>query len=167
MGEALEDVTGIAEQFVDSSRRYFSSVYLPKIERCLEAVTEEDVWWRPNPASNSIGNLLLHLTGSVRQWVVGGVGDSPVERDRQQEFDERTPIPRSELIGRLRQAVAEADAALANLDGARLGERRQIRGEDLTLLDAVYHAVEHFSMHSGQIFMLAKMRTGKDLKLYE
>lgn len=156
----------IGQNFINESREFLSAKYLPKIERCLEQLTDEDVWWRPNEESNSIGNLVLHLEGNVREWLVGGVGGFPFERVRQREFDERQMISRAELIERLRKIVAEADAVLANLDVSLLTERRQIQGRDTTVLRAIYHVVEHFSMHAGQIFLLTKMRTEKDLRLY-
>ena len=149
----------IAEQFIAQSREFLSADYLPKIERCLEALSDEDVWWREGEGSNSIGNLLLHLDGSTRAWIVGVAGGSPGPRDRQQEFDERRHIPRAELISRLRRTLAEADEVLARLDLGTLPERRQARGEEVTVSWAVYHAVEHFAMHTGQIIMLAKMRS--------
>ena len=92
-----------------------------------------------------------------------GGSDSP--RDRAREFDEREPVPRAELIARLRRTLAEADAVLARLDSETLLERRKTQWEEVTVLWAVYHAVEHFAMHTGQIIMLAKMRAGRDLKL--
>lgn len=156
----------IGQNFINESHEFLSAKYLPKIERCLEQLTDEDVWWRPNEESNSIGNLVLHLEGNVREWLVGGVGGFPFERVRQREFDERQMISRAELIERLRKIVAEADAVLANLDVSLLTERRQIQGRDTTVLRAIYHVVEHFSMHAGQIFLLTKMRTEKDLRLY-
>ena len=149
----------VAHAFIAQSRRFLSDDYLPKIERCLDALSEEDVWWRANASSNSIGNLLLHLAGSTRAWIVGVAGGSPSPRDRQREFDERERIPRAELIARLRQTLADADEALARLDAGTLLERRQARDEQVTVLLAIYHAVEHFSMHTGQIIMLAKMRS--------
>jgi uncharacterized damage-inducible protein DinB len=149
----------VAHAFIAQSRRFLSDDYLPKIERCLDALSEEDVWWRANESSNSIGNLLLHLAGSTRAWIVGVAGGSPSPRDRQREFDERERIPRAELIARLRQTLADADEALARLDAGTLLERRQARDEQVTVLLAIYHAVEHFSMHTGQIIMLAKMRS--------
>jgi uncharacterized damage-inducible protein DinB len=149
----------VAHAFIAQSRRFLSDDYLPKIERCLDALSEEDVWWRANESSNSIGNLLLHLAGSTRAWIVGVAGGSPSPRDRQREFDERERIPRAELIARLRQTVADADEALARLDAGTLLERRHARDEEVTVLLAIYHAVEHFSMHTGQIIMLAKMRS--------
>ena len=151
-------MTDIAHTFLHESCRLLRSEYLPKIERCLERLSEEDIWWRPNEASNSIGNLLLHLRGNVGQWIIGGVGQRDFERHRQREFDEREHIPRAELMARLRRTLADVDDVLARLDVDVLLERRQARGEEVTPFLAVYHAVEHFSMHTGQIIMLAKMR---------
>lgn len=162
-----KSMTDVAEPFIAESRRHLSYVYLPKVERCLGMLTDEDVWWRANSESNSIGNLLLHLDGSTRYWIVGVAGGAAVERDRQGEFDVRRPIPGAELTARLKRTLADADAVLASLSAERLLEKRRPRGSDVTVLGAVYHAVEHFSMHAGQVFMLAKARTGKDLKLYD
>ena len=159
-------MTDIAKHFIAQSRGFLSSDFLPKIERCLEVLSDEDVWWRANEGSNSIGNLLLHLEGSTRAWIIGVAGGSHSPRDRQQEFDQREQIPRMELMSRLRQTLAEADEVLARLDVEVLLERRQARGEEVTVLLAVYHAIEHFSMHTGQITLLSKMRSG-DLRLPE
>ena len=158
-------MTDIAKQFVVESRAFLSSDYLPKIERCLEVLTEEDVWWRAHEGSNSIGNLLLHLEGSTRTWIMSVAGGSYSPRDRQQEFAERERSPRAELMARLRQTLAEADEVLAHIDPEMLLERRQTPWEDVTVLWAVYHAVEHFAMHAGQIIMLAKMRAEENLRL--
>jgi uncharacterized damage-inducible protein DinB len=158
-------LSDLAENFIASARDALGSHYLPKIERCLERLTDEDVWWRPNENSNSIGNLLLHLDGSTRMWVVSALGGAPDLRDRQREFDERTPTPRAELLARLRETLREVDEVLARADAAALLERRQVRGQSVTGLEAVFHAVEHFSMHAGQIILMTKLRTGEDLKL--
>jgi uncharacterized damage-inducible protein DinB len=152
-------MTDIAEHFIAQSRGFLGSDYLPKIERCLEVLSDEDVWWRANEGSNSIGNLLLHLEGSTRAWIIGVAGGSHSARDRQHEFDEREQMPRAELLSRLRHTLAEADGVLARLDVDVLLEQRQARDEEVTVLLAVYHAVEHFSMHTGQIIMLTKMRS--------
>lgn len=155
----------LAEHFITEARTYLSSTYLSKIERCLDRLEDEDVWWRANQESNSIGNLLLHLNGSTRMWIVSGVSGEPVNRDRQQEFDERSPITRAELLTRLRTTLAEVDEVLAQVDAGALMEERQVRGATVTGLGAIFHAVEHFSMHTGQIILLTKLRTGRDLRL--
>lgn len=156
----------VARTFIDESRRLLASDYLPKVGRCLDGLSDEDVWWRPNEASNSIGNLVLHLCGNVRQWIVGGVGGRGFERRRQQEFDERGPVPAGELWARLKSVVAEADEVLAGLDAEALARRERIQGHEVSVLEAVYHVVEHFGMHTGQIIYLSKMRGGKDLALW-
>lgn len=160
-----EDTAAAGRHFIEKARSYFSEAYLPRIERCLAELTDEDVWWRPNDESNSIGNLLLHLDGSTRMWVVTTVGGAPNLRERQQEFDERTTIPRAELLERLRRTLAEVDEVLAGVDPSAMLERRAVWDEEVTVLDAIFHAVEHFSMHAGQVITLTKMRAGKDLRL--
>lgn len=157
---------GIAQTFLDKSRRLIASDYVPKIERCLDDLTDVDIWWRPNEASNSIGNLVLHLCGNVTMWIVGGVGALPFERHRQQEFDERGNIPASELKSRLRGVVEQADKVLSAVGPDDLLSRRQIQGYDVTVLEAIYHVVEHFGMHTGQIIVLSKARLGYDLNLW-
>ncbi|HEV7704395.1 MAG TPA: DinB family protein, partial [Gemmatimonadaceae bacterium] len=135
-------------------------VYLPKIERCLEVLSEADVWWRANDGSNSIGNLLLHLDGSTRKWILNVAGGRNLPRDRAAEFAERGPIEKSVLLARLRVTLAEVDDVLATLDKETLLERRAAGGgEEVTVLWAVLHALEHFAMHSGQIILITKLRT--------
>ena len=161
-----------ARAFIGEARRLLSADYLPKIERCLERLTDEQVWWRANADSNSVGNLLLHLAGNARQWIVSGVGGGRDARERQAEFDagrggEARPAA-AELLARLRSTLAEVDAVLAGLDPAALAERRRIQGlENVVVLNAVFHVVEHFSMHTGQIILLTKLLTAGDLAFYD
>ncbi|MEO6393186.1 MAG: DinB family protein [Pyrinomonadaceae bacterium] len=155
----------ISELFIKKSRAYLSETYLPKLEKALADLPDEDIWWRANEASNSIGNLLLHLDGSTRMWVISGVGGAPDHRDRQQEFDERDLLPGTELLAQLKATLSEVDQVLAAVTEEQLASTIQVRDNQLTALAAIYHAVEHFSMHTGQILMLAKMRKGRDLEL--
>ena len=110
--------------FLAEARRHLCEDYLPKIERCLERLTDEQVWWRASERSNSVGNLLLHLEGNLRQWVVCGFGGDADARTRDREFAERRGLPREELLSALRAAVSEADEALARLDFRRRCLRR-------------------------------------------
>lgn len=157
----------ISRAFIDKSRSLLVSDYGPKIGRCLDSLTDDDIWWRPNEASNSIGNLILHLCGNVTMWIIGGVGRLPFERNRQLEFDERRVIPASDLRERLRTTVQKADGVLGAVSGSELLSRRRIQGYDVSVLEAIYHVVEHFGMHTGQIILLSKARIGEDLKLWE
>jgi uncharacterized damage-inducible protein DinB len=162
-----EQTSEVTYAFIAKSRSLLMADYLPKIERCLERLKDEDVWWRRGEESNSIGNLVLHLCGNVRQWIVSGVGGAADTRTRQSEFDERSIIPSAELLASLRQTLKEVDAVLAALPPAAILERRTIQGTEQTVIDAVFHVVEHFSMHTGQIILLTKMLTASDLRFYD
>jgi len=157
----------LASAFLAQSRLYLASEYPTKIQRCLDVLPQDAIWRRDDDASNSIGNLLLHLSGNIRQWIVSGVGGASDARDRRAEFEAREGDEGAALMERLRGTVREADAVLASLDAARLAEHRTIQGRDVTVLDAVYHVVEHFSMHTGQIILLAKRYAPGRVQFYE
>jgi uncharacterized damage-inducible protein DinB len=148
------------------SRQYLRE-YVTKIRLAVSLLDDRVVWARPNEASNSIGNLMLHLAGNARQWIVSGVGGAPDVRDRQSEFDQRAPIAVTDLVDRLEQTISDVDRVLAALSPADLHTRRTIQANDVTVLEAVYHVVEHFSMHTGQIILLAKADQADRVHFYD
>jgi uncharacterized damage-inducible protein DinB len=156
-----------SQAFIQKARELLTEEYLPKIERCVEKLTDEQVWWRPNAESNSVGNLLLHISGNARQWIVCGLGGAIDKRQRQTEFDERKIIPRDELLTLLRTTIADVDETLASFDPARLLDSYPIQGTEATALAAIFHVTEHFSMHTGQIILLTKMLANIDLVFYD
>jgi len=157
----------VNQAFIAECRSLLANDYLPKIEKCVEMLSDEQIWWRANASSNSIGNLLLHLSGNVRQWIVVGLGGAADARDRDAEFAERDLIPRGDLLNRLRQTLSEADETLARFETTKLLAPFAIQGLDVTALAAILHVVEHFSMHTGQIILIAKMFAAVDLEFYD
>lgn len=153
----------LAGLFLAQARRLLRETYLPRIERCVKQLSEEQIWWRANRASNSVGNLLLHLEGNVRQWIISGLGRTPDRRERDKEFAELGPLPRSVLLGCLRKTVREACRLLAKLSSRDLTRTYSIQGFHVTGLQAIFHVTEHFSHHVGQIILATKMQCGKDL----
>jgi uncharacterized damage-inducible protein DinB len=137
-----------------------------RIETCLGTLTGEQVWARGSENENAIGNLVLHLCGNVRQWIIAGVGGAPDVRERDREFAARGGVPLGELAERLRAVVAEAAAVLGQVSAERLAERIEVQNYQTTVLGAIYHVVEHFSGHTGQIIFATKMLTGADLGFY-
>lgn len=137
--------------------------HLPRIEQCLQQLSEDEIWWRPNEASNSAGNLALHLAGNVRQWIVSGLGGAPDVRHRDQEFAERGPLPRAKLLQALRAAVTEACRVLRRLTSRDLHRTYSIQKLRVTGLNAVLHVTEHFAFHTGQIIFITKLKRGEDL----
>jgi uncharacterized damage-inducible protein DinB len=165
---AMDNPTSdVSRAFIDRASAFLYADYLPKIERCLEQLTDDQIWFRPNEVSNSIGNLVLHLCGNARQWIVSGLGEIPDRRDRDSEFSQREIIPRAELLEHLRATVKEVEQVLGNLDSKIILERRTIQGKDVEVLEAIFHVTEHFSMHTGQIILLTKMFAQRDLKFYD
>ncbi|HEX6985514.1 MAG TPA: DUF1572 family protein [Planctomycetaceae bacterium] len=140
---------------------------LSNVERCVGLLTAEQVWHRPNEASNSVGNLVLHLTGNVRQWIVAGLGGEPFDRDRPAEFAERGPLPTERILPPLRQTVERACDVIGGLTPEALLREYPIQGRTVTGLAATFHVVEHFSFHTGQVVSITKLLTGRDLSLYD
>jgi uncharacterized damage-inducible protein DinB len=157
----------IARAFIEKSRYYLVREYPAKIQRCLDVLPADALWRRADESENSVGNLLLHLSGNVRQWIVSGVGGAPDGRQRGAEFAARAGEEAPALMARLRDTLVDADAVLASLDAASLQEGRRIQGRDVNVLDAVYHVVEHFSMHTGQIILLTKRFAPGRVQFYE
>ena len=138
--------------------------YCARIETCIDKLTPEQIWTRHADNENAIGNLMLHLSGNVRQWILCGVGGAEDRRDRDGEFDARSG---ENVLDRLRPVVEEAVALIASLPHERLGERKTFQKRwNVTVLEAIYHVVEHFSMHTGQIIFATKLLTGTDLGFY-
>src|SRR5438045_3716806 len=96
----------IAVAYINECQRTLNES-LRKIEHCVRQLSDDDVWWRPREEMNSIGNVLLHLSGNLRQWIVAGVGGAADVRDRPGEFAERQAIPREQLMATLRATVEE------------------------------------------------------------
>ena len=157
----------VGARFLTESGRYLTEDYLPKIRAALVSLTDDDIWWRPNAASNSIGNLLLHLAGNVRQWIVAGVGGAADRRDRAAEFAASGTVTKDQALVTLDSAVADAAVVLSALPPSRLPASVRIQGRDTTNFAAIYHVIEHFSTHTGQILWIAKARTGRDLGFYQ
>jgi uncharacterized damage-inducible protein DinB len=157
----------VGQAFVAQARTLLSTDYLPKIERCLAELTDDDLWWRADRGSNSIGNLILHLSGNARQWIVCGIGGTPDSRERQKEFDALSGLSRGRALAVLKQTITEVDSVLAGVSPTDLLEPRLIQGSQVTVLEAIFHVVEHFSMHTGQIILLTKMLTKSDLRFYD
>ncbi len=163
MDNQIRTVDQVSAAFLHAARKFLKAEYLPKIEQCLDQLSDEQIWWRANPASNSIGNLVLHLVGNARQWIVSGLGGERDGRMRQREFDERSIIPRGELSTILKKTLADVDDVLGKLAADEILNEHQIQGYNVSALQAVFHVTEHFSMHTGQIILLTKQLTGKDL----
>lgn len=157
------DALALAETFRKDARSGIEK-YLSRIVRCLQLLSEKEIWWRPNDASNAAGNIVLHLCGNIRQWIISGLGGEPDVREREKEFGERGPIPRRMLVAQLKTTVGEACEIIDGLQEETLLQQFRIQGYDVSGLIAVLRVYEHFAYHAGQIIYLTKLRCGKNLR---
>jgi hypothetical protein len=137
-----------------------------RIEACAGKLTMEQIWSRQGENENAIGNLVLHLEGNVRQWILSSIGGAPDARVRDAEFAARGGVAIAELKERLRSTVDQATTLIRTLPAERLTERITVQGYNATILEAIFHVVEHFSGHAGQIIFATKFLTGEDLGFY-
>jgi hypothetical protein len=133
---------------------------LDRIRHCLGQLNDDQVWWRPRESLNSIGNLVLHLCGNVRQWIISGVGGAADIRNRPAEFAERGPIATGELLNRLEGVVCEATETLLRVTAGRLVDAHRIQGFDVSALAAILSSVAHFRGHTQEIIHMTRSQLG-------
>ena len=146
----------LSTEFISQAmfRLYEESV--PRLLKCVQEVSDEQLWWRPNDSSNSIGNLVLHVTGNVNQWINAGLGGDDDIRVRQSEFDNRGEIGRVEMVKRLDAVMSRAKQVLQELQESDLLKIYSVQGYKETGVSIVLHVVEHFSYHVGQMTYIVK-----------
>jgi uncharacterized damage-inducible protein DinB len=157
--------TSLISEFINHSLHYLH-LNTPRIKKCLDELSEEEVWQRPNEASNSVGNLILHLCGNIRQYIVSGLGQQPDTRTRSVEFSVIEGFSKAELLLKLDETLHEADAVIRAADEGRLLMERSVQGFSMTGLAIVIHVVEHYSYHTGQIAFWTKQLRNQDLGFY-
>lgn len=138
-----------------------------RIQHCLELLTTEQVWSRPSEENNSIGNLVLHLLGNVGQWIIASVQGVSSDRNRDAEFSAREGRSVDELKELLSKTVSDAVRTIETVAPERLTDVVTIQRFQVSILEAIYHAVEHFSMHTGQILYITKSVLQQDLGFYK
>ncbi len=157
----------LARLFLEFSHKKLMDLYWPRLKECVAPLSEEQVWWRPNDASNSIGNLLLHLNGNVGQWLVASFNKEEDKRNRPAEFAAKGEATAAELLAKLGATLDAAAAVLERLTVEELLAPYEIQGYHVHGLDAVYQVVEHFGLHYGQIAYITKSLTERDLGFHK
>jgi uncharacterized damage-inducible protein DinB len=163
LGVDVESTKGSAgtagDEFMEASRVFLKEDFLPKLVHCLNAMSDDQIWWRPNEQSNSVGNLVLHLQGNVKQWIVSSLGGKNLRRDRDAEFSTRERVSKTALIYGIEAAVAEVESVLLKFPTTQLLDRYSVQVYEVTAMQAIYHVVEHFSYHLGQILYIYKLQS--------
>ncbi len=150
----------------DILRRMFDES-LPRIKSCLEKLSTEQVWWRPNENSNSIGNLVLHLNGNIRQWILSGIAGEPDLRKRPSEFSARQPMDTKTLISLLEKLHQDTYPVIRHIRLTNLLEKRSVQIYEETGVSILIHVTEHLSYHTGQIAYITKMLLDSQVHFYD
>ena len=159
----MQEDTKAGELYIQTARHSLAEG-LRKIEHCVRQLDEEQVWWRPGLGMNSIANLMLHLSGNVRQWFMSGIAGTRDIRNRPQEFADRSELPKANILSMLRSTVREADELLERLPAEKLIEPRRIQGFDTTVLGAIFDSVAHFRGHVQEIIHMTREQLGEKYK---
>lgn len=139
---------------------------IPRCIQCLDKLTDVEIWYRPNGNVVSVGNLILHLCGNARQWIISGIFDVPDSRERQQEFDTQGPLDHSFLLEKLTTLSRDLDMYLDELTEDHLTRVKDVQGFEESVIGILMHVTEHFSYHTGQIVYYTKSKKDVDMGFY-
>jgi hypothetical protein len=156
MADESSEICGV---YVAAARQCLAEG-MRKIEHCAGQLSDQQIWWRPAPQMNSIANLMLHLGGNLRQWIIAGVGGDKDIRNRPAEFSDRSNRPKAELLAKLKAVVNEADQTLAGLTAEQLLSTRRIQGFDAKVTEAIFDTIAHFRGHVQEIIHMTRVQVG-------
>ena len=152
--EPGNDLSSVA---LEALRKRITHILPTQIRSCVVALSEEQLWWRPNEQTNSAGNLVLHVSGSMRHYLSRGVGGIDYHRDRPAEFSERGPIPKVQLLATFDETIAQAANVLGSFDTSRFLESSDEPSYVPTIFDVIFNIAVHLATHTGQIVYVCKM----------
>ena len=156
----------LVQEIQNETKRRIIDEFIPRIRKCLNLIEEDKVWYRPNKESNSIGNLILHLEGNARQWIISGLGGDKDVRNRGYEFATKGSIAKIDLLKSLDRLEEDIKSMLHKIDIDNLIRVRKVQVFEETGISILIHAIEHFSYHTGQIAYVTKMLTNLQLGFY-
>ena len=156
----------LAQEFIEQSI-YRIEENTTKLFSCFEELSEEDIWRRPNESSNSIGNIILHLCGNIRQYAISSLGNKTDTRERAKEFAARGGYTKEELKTKLTETVNEAIETIKKTDENSLLRVRSVQDYTMTGTAIIIHVTEHYSYHTGQVIFWTKLLKNKGFSFYE
>src|SRR5215469_14718982 len=153
----MSSATNINAAALESMRKRITKFLPGQIRQAVQQLTDDELWWRPNPESNSVGNLILHVSGSIRNYLCRSIGGFDYTRDRAAEFAARGPMPRDQLLAIFEEMVEQATRTLDSFDTARFLDGTEEPDYYSNLLDQICGVTTHLALHTGQIIYVAKM----------
>lgn len=153
----MDQVSNLSEVALEALRKRITKIIPAQIRECVEQLSEEQLWWRPNEEANSVGNLVLHVSGSTRHYLLRSIGGIEYNRDRPAEFSERGPLPKEQLLSIFDETIAQARQVLDDFDTSRFLQPTEEPNYFATLFEQILNVTIHLATHAGQIIYVAKM----------
>jgi uncharacterized damage-inducible protein DinB len=153
------------KEFIDQSLKSIDE-NTSKIKTCMNQLDEKDIWFRYNEHVNSVGNIILHLCGNIRQYIISSLGGAPDIRERDLEFSTAGGFTNAELTVKWQDTIREAKEIIAQANPENLLRHRVVQGTEHSGISIIVHVTEHYSYHTGQIIFLTKLYKNIDMAFY-
>jgi uncharacterized damage-inducible protein DinB len=153
----MEQNTDLSKTALEAIRSRITRILPAQIRACVEELSEEQLWWRPNEQANSVGNLVLHVSGSMRHYLSNRVGGIEYERNRPAEFAERGPVSKQQLLATFDETIRQAGQVLDGFDTSRFLDATDEPNYVPTIFDLIFNIAIHLATHTGQIVYVTKM----------
>ena len=153
----MADTRTLDQVALEAFRSRITRILPTQIRACIEELSDEQLWWRGNDESNSVGNLVLHVSGSTRHYLSRSLGHIDYKRDRSAEFAERGPIPKQQLLAIFDETIAQAASVLDSFDTSRFTEQSEEPNYYGTIFEQVFGVAIHLATHAGQIVYVTKI----------
>ena len=158
-------MNSLDKAFLEESKFRLESSFI-RLFHCLDQLEEEQIWWKPDEKMNSIGILIKHICGNLRQWTVIQMNGSEDRRNRDEEFKDKEKLSKMELINLLEKINKDFKSSAENFDPAQLGKPKSVQGYKVTIMTAMYRSMTHLEGHVGQIILLTRLQLGNSYKIY-
>ncbi len=146
----------VFDAVIEESIKTIDNAY-GRICHCVGQLDAGQFWARENSSVNSVGILIQHLCGNLRQWVIAGIGGAQDVRDRPSEFKDEERPDKDELMNMFENTIQECKETIKNLSPEQLLEHRRIQGFDETVLSAMFSTIPHIELHGGQIVYITRL----------
>lgn len=156
----------ITKELIDDVKLRIFEECFPRIHQCLDELSVEEIWHKPNENSNSIGNLVLHVCGNLRQYFLNGIANQEDIRNRTLEFEERGPLSVDVLKSKMHGLIKDIEPVLQGISPETLVLEKEVQGFRMSVISILVHVTEHLSYHTGQIAFYTKLIKNVDLKFY-
>jgi hypothetical protein len=153
----MDGTSGLDGVALETLRKRLTEIFPAQIKECVDKLSDEQIWWKPNDQGNSVGNLILHLSGSIRHYLCHAIGGFEYERDRPAEFAEMGPIPKDALLSTFDETIRQVGATLDSFNLSRFLEPGTQPSYYPTIFDQIYGVSVHLAIHAGQIIYVTKM----------